>query len=171
MLRLRRWQRLPLTMPIIQGKTGLLRAFPCSWSRRTHDVLIVFYFLSTVTVPNFVSVFHQLPNDCKYKETVRRTPSAPSSAVDTAITSGSVFPFGHVSSSGWAGYSLRGDVANDSGIWRCNDTLFPILFYIIIESQGHVTFIYRRNSADKLPEIGNDTRVETQYTKTKRKRS
>ncbi|XP_033307234.1 rho GTPase-activating protein conundrum [Bombus vancouverensis nearcticus] len=69
---------------------------------------------STVTVPNFVSVFHQLPNDCKYKETVRRTPSAPSSAVDTAITSGSVFPFGHVSSSGWAGYSLRGDVANDS---------------------------------------------------------
>lgn len=25
-----------------------------------------------------------------------------------------MFPFGHVSSSGWAGYSLRGDVANDS---------------------------------------------------------
>lgn len=50
-------------------------------------------------------------------------------------------------------------------------TLFLILFYIIIESQGHITFVYRRNSADKLPEIGNDTRVETQYTKTKRKRS
>lgn len=50
-------------------------------------------------------------------------------------------------------------------------THFLILFRIITESQGHVMIVYRGNSANKLPEIRNDTRVETQYTKTKRKRS
>ncbi|KAK9299250.1 hypothetical protein QLX08_007622 [Tetragonisca angustula] len=66
---------------------------------------------NTVTVPNFVSVYHQLPNECKCKETVRRTPSAPSAAIDAPVP---LFPFGNVSSSGRGGYSLRGDVANDS---------------------------------------------------------
>ncbi|KAF3428676.1 hypothetical protein E2986_06812 [Frieseomelitta varia] len=68
---------------------------------------------NTVTVPNFVSVYHQLPNECKCKETVRRTPSAPSATIDAPVP---LFPFGNVSSSGRGGYSLRGDVANDSGI-------------------------------------------------------
>ncbi|KOX67850.1 Rho GTPase-activating protein 18 [Melipona quadrifasciata] len=67
---------------------------------------------NTVTVPNFVSVFHQLPNECKCKETVRRTPSAPSATISDAPVP--AFPFGNVSSSGRGGYSLRGDVANDS---------------------------------------------------------
>lgn len=119
MPRLHRWQRSPPpTTRIAQSKTSLL-CFSASTQQPPVHILIVFYILSTVTVPNFVSVFHQLPNECKCKETVRRTPSAPSATIDAAVPV--VFPFGNVSSSGRGGYSLRGDVANDSGI---SDALF-----------------------------------------------
>lgn len=74
-------------------------------------MLIVFYILSNTTVPNFVSVFEQVPNECK--ETIRRMPSAPSTidtVVEQSVTS---LPVQEIFRR--AGNWLRGDVANDSG--------------------------------------------------------
>lgn len=66
---------------------------------------------NNTTVPNFVSVFEQVPNECK--ERVRRTPSAPSSTIDTVVEqSVTSLPVQEIFRR--AGNWLRGDVANDS---------------------------------------------------------
>lgn len=70
------------------------------------------YILRSVAVPNFVSVFHQ-GNECK--ETVRRTPSAPSMPIEMiAVPPATPLPVQEIFRR--AGNWLRGDVANDSGI-------------------------------------------------------
>ena len=79
--------------------------------------------MSNTTVPNFVSVFEQVPNECK--ETVRRTPSAPSSTIDTVVEqSVTSLPVQEIFRR--AGNWLRGDVANDSGIDPFLKTIFNV---------------------------------------------
>ncbi|XP_076640595.1 rho GTPase-activating protein conundrum isoform X3 [Halictus rubicundus] len=65
----------------------------------------------SVTVPNFVSVFQQRPPH-EAKETVRRTPSAPSTTVPGASAAGVSLPVQEIFRR--AGNWLRGDVATDS---------------------------------------------------------
>lgn len=64
---------------------------------------------ASITVPNFVSVFQQLPSEGK--ETVRRTPSAPSTTADI-VPPAAPLPVQEIFRR--AGNWLRGDVANDS---------------------------------------------------------
>ncbi|KOC70788.1 Rho GTPase-activating protein 18 [Habropoda laboriosa] len=63
-------------------------------------------------VPNFVSVFHRIPNESK--ETVRRTPSAPSTTVADSVAGPAATPLPVQEIFRRAGNWLRGDVANDS---------------------------------------------------------
>lgn len=88
-------------------------------------MLIVFYILSNTTVPNFVSVFEQVPNECK--ETIHRMPSAPSTidtVVEQSVTS---LPVQEIFRR--AGNWLRGDVANDSGI---DDPFLKTIFNVFV---------------------------------------
>ncbi|CAK9832090.1 Rho GTPase-activating protein conundrum [Anthophora retusa] len=63
-------------------------------------------------VPNFVSVFQRIPNECK--ETIRRTPSAPSTTVDSRVAGPTATSLPVQEIFRRAGNWLRGDVANDS---------------------------------------------------------
>lgn len=82
--------------------------------------------MSNTTVPNFVSVFEQVPNECK--ERVRRTPSVPSSTIDTVVEqSVTSLPVQEIFRR--AGNWLRGDVANDSGI---DDPFLETIFNVFV---------------------------------------
>lgn len=88
------------------------------------NILLVFV---SVNVPSFVSIFHRSSNEGK--ETVRRTPSAPTTVTNSVpvLTNASV-PVQEIFRR--TGHSSRGDVANDSG--TLNDGLMMFLLWLCL---------------------------------------